>query len=583
MQKVVVEILAGPNVGETFEFDRDQILVGRGSQCQMQLASPHVSRQQCELTRQGDQFVLENLGSVNVTYLNDRPIDRVYVQDGDLITFCDVALRVRLPRPGAEVVLDPDRTVAYAQGQSPPGAVPPQGSQARPQPQGPPPQAHAPPPQPPQARPQAQAHAQAPQPSPPRPQPQGQPQPPPAWQPPQQPAPQRPRSQPRATAPQPQQRGPAGGNGARQSQGETTAPPGPLPPGPPPGPPPGHPGGQPSSARVAMAPASVGMGTGLQPALGGYPPGPAGIAPSGSGQHPAMQPRGTGLHAAMPPGPPPGLAAAQGGGHYQQGMGAPPPGMPGLPPGMPGVPPGMPGPAPGHRGPAAPAGSASAVVSARKKRKKGKAGKQPLNIQMVRNIVVAFAALMVLLMLVSFVIGKTGKPPKGTGEQGSGQTDAAPQDGGTAAGPAVSRRDRTDEEIIRDAESAYGTAQTYLRQHRIADENLWIALTNFRQARAELALVDPDFWPAWTADIDPKVAEAEGLLDQKFKDTKLAYIRLYQSNDYERALQELERILRLVPDKNDSRNEYARERIRKLRDIMAGGKKKGRWEDREVE
>ena len=120
-QKVIIEILAGPNVGETFDLDRDQILVGRGSQCHLQLASPHVSRQQCELSRQGDQLVLENLGSVNVTYLNDRPIDRVYVQDGDLITFCDVAIRVRLPRPGAEAGLDPDKTVAYKSGQAPPG------------------------------------------------------------------------------------------------------------------------------------------------------------------------------------------------------------------------------------------------------------------------------------------------------------------------------------------------------------------------------------------------------------------------------------------------------------------------------
>ena len=75
--------------------------MGRGATCGLQLASPHVSRQQCEFSWQGDQLVLENLGTVNVTYLNDRPIERVYVQDGDLVTFCDVALRVRLPKEAA--------------------------------------------------------------------------------------------------------------------------------------------------------------------------------------------------------------------------------------------------------------------------------------------------------------------------------------------------------------------------------------------------------------------------------------------------------------------------------------------------
>jgi pSer/pThr/pTyr-binding forkhead associated (FHA) protein len=78
-----VEILAGTNVGQTFDFADETVVVGRAAHCALQLNSPHVSRQQCELSWQGDQLVLENLGTVNVTYLNDRPIERVYVQDGD--------------------------------------------------------------------------------------------------------------------------------------------------------------------------------------------------------------------------------------------------------------------------------------------------------------------------------------------------------------------------------------------------------------------------------------------------------------------------------------------------------------------
>ena len=76
VQRLVIEVLAGPGVGESQEFDIDRVLIGRGSQCDLRIASPHVSRQQCEVIRQADQFVLENLGSVNVTYLNDRPIER---------------------------------------------------------------------------------------------------------------------------------------------------------------------------------------------------------------------------------------------------------------------------------------------------------------------------------------------------------------------------------------------------------------------------------------------------------------------------------------------------------------------------
>ncbi len=528
MQKVVVEILAGPNVGETYDFDRDQILVGRGSQCQLQLASPHVSRQQCELTRQGDQLVLENLGSVNVTYLNDRPIDRVYVQDGDLITFCDVALRIRLPRPGQDAMADPDRTVAYSPNQPAPGG--------QPTPHRPPQPPQPPPPQAPPVRPQPPPQPPPPQPPPPQP---------------------RHTSQPHAPPPQ------------RPMGGEPTAPPGPLPAGPtrPPQPPPPPP----------QAPAGVGMGTGLQPAMGGQAAPPSNLAPT-------MPPGGSGQHVAMPPGPPPGMPPGAMPGRPGVPPGRPPgmpPGMPGqMPPGMPGqAPPGMPGRAPGGH----PGMPSQGVISARRKRKKGGGkggggggGSQPLNIQLIRNVVVGLAAVMVLLMITSAIINRSPstnggvKTPVPTVPPGGTPTPAPDGD--------AARRDRTDEEIIRDAESAFQTATTYLRQHRIADENLSISIENFRQARAELGLVDMARWPAWTADIDPKTAEAEGLLDQKFKEAKLAYVRSYQSADYERALQELERILRLVPDKNDSRNDYARTRIRTIREIMSGGKKKGRWD-----
>ena len=155
-RQLFIEILAGPGVGERVEILGERTLVGRGSQCDLRLASPHVSRQQCELIRQQDHLILENLGSVNVTYLNDRPIDRVYVQDGDLITFCDIALRVAFGSAVAQD--DPDRTVAYQSDQLPPGSMP---TPSMPQPIQPPPS----PPQPIQPQPSYGSQQPAPQPS----------------------------------------------------------------------------------------------------------------------------------------------------------------------------------------------------------------------------------------------------------------------------------------------------------------------------------------------------------------------------------------------------------------------------------
>ncbi len=496
-QKVQIEVLAGPNVGESYEFDQDTILVGRGSSCQMQLASPHVSRQQCELTVQGDQLILENLGSVNGTYLNDRPIDRVYVQDGDLITFCDVALRIRLPRPGA-VQADPDKTVAFARGQAAPGAG------AGPGPGAPPPL----PPAPPQD--DGRTHIQP---------------------------------------------GPAG----------MGAPP-PPPPGPPPGPPPAH--GQ-------------AYGTGQHQQLDRPPPMPiAPQAPTGlytaqpaSGQQahylgPGQQAGypGSGQHAAHVP-PAPGMP------------GPPPPGMPGRPPGMP---PGMPMPPrgpgasqggqatqPPHPGPAQ-SGQGKGVMSARR-RKKGKGGKggkgSPPNLQLIRNVVVGLAAVMVLLSVTSVAMKRTrSKPPAPT------PTPVVAEDP-NAGLPIVEAGGRLSHEILKDAEKAWGTCGTYLREYQIADENLWTAIQSCKRAKAELLLVDAASRPPWAAQLDARVEEAEGLLDQEYRHAKLNFVKFYQSGDYGGAEKEINRVIRMIPDRDDERHQYMRNQAKRIRNLKSGKKK----------
>jgi hypothetical protein len=479
-QRVHIEVLAGPNVGEAYDFDEDQILVGRGSNCGLQLASPHVSRQQCELSRQGDQLILENLGSVNGTYLNDRPIDRVYVQDGDLITFCDVALRVRLPRAGV-VEQDPDRTVAYATGQSPPGGGVPQ------------PQAPPPPPPPSDA-----THVQ---------------------------------------------QGPAGMSAPTPMPGPLPGgPPGGLPGGLPPAPPLGFPAGAP----VYGGPGGFGTGQ-FQP----YPPPPPGQNPYG-----------------QPPGPPQG-----------------PPGMP-LPPGMPQPPaPGtmpyphqaIPGPqnmAPGagQTHPDGPPGQNAGVLSATRRRKKPRGGKAPPNIQLIRNVVVALAAVMILLSVISVVLKKTESAKKVVATP-TPVTEPDPFEGL----PKVDRGDRLDSEILASAEKAWGTGRTYLREYQIADENLWMSITFFKRCKAELLLLDASLWPSWTSELDARIGEAEGNLDQEYRHVKLNFVKFYQSGDYEQADRAIDRALRMIPDREDERHQYMRNQQKRIRNLKSGGKSPGRW------
>ena len=126
-----------------------------------------------------------------------------------------------------------------------------------------------------------------------------------------------------------------------------------------------------------------------------------------------------------------------------------------------------------------------------------------------------------------------------------------------------------DPERLAAAEEDYQVGATYLQQHRIADENLSIAIEQFTRAEATLAalsLTDP---PQWAAEVSASRDEAEELLDQKYRSTKRQYVRYYQSGDYAEAMDELARIVRLVPDEDDPRNEYARTRRTKVTQLMA--------------
>jgi tetratricopeptide (TPR) repeat protein len=212
------------------------------------------------------------------------------------------------------------------------------------------------------------------------------------------------------------------------------------------------------------------------------------------------------------------------------------------------------------------------VLSARRKKKGGPSNKggKP-NIQLIRNVIVGVAAVMLLLMLTSVVSKKSTpkkKPGGAAGAAAAGEATPAP------AVPKALRGNRTDDEILREAERLYGTGSTYLREYQIADESLWTAVDFFHKAQAEMALVDPSKWPGFAREIDPKIAEAQGLLEQEFKDSKINYVREKQSGRYAEAIAEMERVMRMFPDRNDARHKFARDQIKIVRHLMEGGKSK---------
>ena len=76
----------GVETGSTYELQTPVTLLGRGTDCDLRLVDPGVSRHHAELRVEEDQVVLVDLGSTNGTFVNGQPVRRVALIDGTNIT-----------------------------------------------------------------------------------------------------------------------------------------------------------------------------------------------------------------------------------------------------------------------------------------------------------------------------------------------------------------------------------------------------------------------------------------------------------------------------------------------------------------
>jgi hypothetical protein len=70
----------------TFELTSPVTMLGRGTDCDLRLVDPGVSRHHAELRVEDDEVVLVDLGSTNGTFVNSEPVRRVALTDGTRVT-----------------------------------------------------------------------------------------------------------------------------------------------------------------------------------------------------------------------------------------------------------------------------------------------------------------------------------------------------------------------------------------------------------------------------------------------------------------------------------------------------------------
>jgi hypothetical protein len=68
------------------------LVVGRGAGCNLLLSDPTVSRQHIELRREGDAWIVHDLGSLNGVSVNGWRVDRAELRNGDVISLGAVEL-----------------------------------------------------------------------------------------------------------------------------------------------------------------------------------------------------------------------------------------------------------------------------------------------------------------------------------------------------------------------------------------------------------------------------------------------------------------------------------------------------------
>jgi two-component system, cell cycle response regulator len=75
----------GPDMGRRFALTRNEIVLGRGSDCDIQVDRDSVSRRHARVFRAGEQWLVEDLGSTNGTYVNDVPVTKSALRDSDFV------------------------------------------------------------------------------------------------------------------------------------------------------------------------------------------------------------------------------------------------------------------------------------------------------------------------------------------------------------------------------------------------------------------------------------------------------------------------------------------------------------------
>ncbi len=80
-------VILGDRLGARLELEPNQsaMVIGRGTDADFQIASLSISRRHCRIVPHDGRYWIEDLQSTNHTFVNEKPIDKYQLRDGDRV------------------------------------------------------------------------------------------------------------------------------------------------------------------------------------------------------------------------------------------------------------------------------------------------------------------------------------------------------------------------------------------------------------------------------------------------------------------------------------------------------------------
>lgn len=88
-----VVVIHGEGLGRRADVDERAVVVGRSQEVDLHIPHKSVSRQHCQIWRDGDEYRIRDLQATNPTQVNDQAIEETVLVDGDHITLGESILK----------------------------------------------------------------------------------------------------------------------------------------------------------------------------------------------------------------------------------------------------------------------------------------------------------------------------------------------------------------------------------------------------------------------------------------------------------------------------------------------------------